>query len=588
MRNELPKRFAGLVRVSTEGQKKGASLDTQKDCIKGSVEQLGGNPLSINWYDGEEHGTEGFERKICDKLLADAKKQLFDAVIVFDLSRWSRHNLRSKTNLEILRRNGVRFFEGTKEYNLSDYDDIFYIGIMTEINERAAKEIKAKMSEGKITRAQQGWAVSSPKKLPWGRTFDNDKKKHYASVYDRWGLIDGAKEKMNEIVNRYIKKEKTDVLAKELGTDTTNLLKIFWGCLGNEWQRKFFSPRKNEKVPVDIPIPALIENEEKIREVHKRIDSNKTWTHGSYKEDYIFSSMIYCNDCKHALTGITKKGIHYYYHFTKYKKNCSFKRYVLEKDLEEAVLSHIFHMYKDKKKIAEAVIRAYPNQEEYKKHIAEDSSDKKELMKLQKEKDKIVEGYGKELFSDEEVEITLNKYRERIKLFENKIEKRKPLLGNVPPTSEEIEEESNFYARMVQDALSSPSRLSRMSFEDKRRLVKMAFGGKDDRGNRLGIYVEQGSSKQSIKYTLKGMFSNHIDYKEQISGQLPMSLDEIQRHLRIDPDYEGDYNPFDETEIKKAQIKKKKRQKKEKSHSKRGKVESSCRSKYRTPGIVHT
>ena len=203
-------RFAGLVRVSTPGQKEGASTETQENHIKEWVKVLDGNPSEIRWYTGQEHSTEGYERKICDKLLADAKRGKFDAVIVYDLSRWSRDTLRSRENLQTLRKHGIKFFDGMKEYDLEDDDDIFFITIMTAIFEREAKKNKARMQDGKITRARQGWAVSSPNKLPWGRTFDNDKKNNeYDSVYARWGFKDGEKEKMIRIVDRFINKEKT-------------------------------------------------------------------------------------------------------------------------------------------------------------------------------------------------------------------------------------------------------------------------------------------------------------------------------------------------------------------------------------------
>lgn len=42
--------------------------------------------------------------------MADASKDLFDAVIVFDPSRWSRDNKLNKEGLNILRKNSIRFF----------------------------------------------------------------------------------------------------------------------------------------------------------------------------------------------------------------------------------------------------------------------------------------------------------------------------------------------------------------------------------------------------------------------------------------------------------------------------------------------
>ena len=137
--------------------------------------------------------------------------------------------------------------------------------------------------------------------------------------------------------------------------------------------------------------------------------------------------------------------------------------------------------------------------------------------------------------------------------------------------------------RMVRECYSSPSRLSEMSFKDKRRLMELAFGSKDFKKNKLGVRIEQGSTEKAFKFTIRGQFSNHPDYREQISGELPESLAGIQEALRIDPYYEADYNPFDEVEIKKAQFKKKNRQK---AHSRRGKVKSVCQHIVLPPSTV--
>ncbi len=580
MNNKPPLRFAGLVRVSTEGQKeKGASIETQKNSIKKSVEYLGGNPSSIKWYEGQEHSTEGYERKIFDKLVADAKEKLFDAVIFYDLSRWSRDNLKSKTNINVLEKNGIKFYEGIKEYDLSDYNDRFIIGMMTEINERAAKEIKARMCEGKITRAQEGWAVSSPKYLPWGRTFDNDKKNTYASVYDRWGLKDGAKELMTQVVDRYINGEKTAVLADELGIYPSNLLEIFRGCLGNKWNRTFSSPKRSEKVPVKIPIPPLIDDEKKIEKVIETIASKRTWAHGSYKIDYLFSSMIFDANCGHTLSGTSKKGKKYYYHQDNYKKGCGSRRYIPEKELEIAVLTHLFYMYEDDDKIEKAVLRAYPDQDKFNKLLAEEANDTKEIKRIEKAEDTLAKAISEGVIGFDVAKRRADKLKKQKESIESKIEERKPLLSNRPPTKKELEEEvetikidMDLFRHTMRGSLQSPSRLSIMSFADKRRLMELAFGGKDIKGNRLGIYVSQGSTKKSIKFTIRGKFSNNVNYKEQIVDESPMPRYKIQEILGINTYEEGDYTPFDEKEIKRMELKKKKKEK-------RGKVKSECRRK---------
>jgi DNA invertase Pin-like site-specific DNA recombinase len=85
--------FAPLIRVSTEAQKKrGESLNTQHTQLDNAISMLGGNVF--RWYSGQEHATAEQERKILEELIRDAEEKRFNAVILCDMSRWSRDNQR--------------------------------------------------------------------------------------------------------------------------------------------------------------------------------------------------------------------------------------------------------------------------------------------------------------------------------------------------------------------------------------------------------------------------------------------------------------------------------------------------------------
>jgi len=93
---------------------------------------------------------------------------------------------------------------------------------------------------------------------------------------------------------------------------------------------------------------------------------------------------------------------------------------------------------------------------------------------------------------------------------------------------------------MIKRSYNTPDRLGEMNFEDKQEILQKAFGGKDDQGKRLGVYV-----KKDSKYEINGGIINDIE------GEFPMALDEIQGLLNIEPDYAGeDYDPFIKIERK--------------------------------------
>ena len=139
-------RFAPLIRVSTEKQaNKGESLRTQSEQIASYAKKINGViPAELKErYSGQEHATPENERQKFDLLLSDASKDMFDAVIVCDVSRWSRDNLKSKKGLEVLRKNKIRFFCGAMELDLNKPDSRFILGMQTEINAVSYTHLRA-------------------------------------------------------------------------------------------------------------------------------------------------------------------------------------------------------------------------------------------------------------------------------------------------------------------------------------------------------------------------------------------------------------------------------------------------------------
>jgi DNA invertase Pin-like site-specific DNA recombinase len=245
-------RFAPIARVSTEKQRdKGESLKTQKKEIKRCVESLNGE--IVTWdYSGQAHATSQFEKRKLDQLLEDASKDIFDAVIVVDPSRWSRDNRKSKEGLEILRENGIRFFVKEREYDLWHPEDKFMLGMFAEINEMGAYRQQLKSLTNRIERANQNIPTAGGN-LPYARTFDRET--------NTWGLNKEKQKTIINAVNRYLEGEKVKDIAKTLDMSKVSLWKILKHYLGPKWTISFKSKELNIEEEVTLDIPPLVDDE---------------------------------------------------------------------------------------------------------------------------------------------------------------------------------------------------------------------------------------------------------------------------------------------------------------------------------------
>ena len=162
-------RFASLIRVSTEKQEqKGESLRTQQRDNERNVELLGGR--IIERYGGQEHATEGWERKELLRLTADAVKGNFDAVIIAYADRWDRGSEDAKEALKVFKQYGIRFFIGTTEYDLSNPDHVLLLDISAVIGKFQAANQNKKSILNRIARAKRG--VPTGGRMPYGRIYD--------------------------------------------------------------------------------------------------------------------------------------------------------------------------------------------------------------------------------------------------------------------------------------------------------------------------------------------------------------------------------------------------------------------------------
>jgi DNA invertase Pin-like site-specific DNA recombinase len=412
-------RFADLIRVSTEKQEKqGESLHIQRRSNEDDVKHLGGRIVAR--YGGQEHATPGYEKKEVDRLIADATKGKFDAVIVHYADRWSRDNAKSKEGLEVLRDHRIRFFVGTTEMDLFDPQVRFQLGMHAEVGEFIALQQAKKSLESKIERAKQG-KPSHGHQRPFGRIYNKET--------GEWEIDPKAHAMIKDIAERLLAGRSLVELSEEYNVSHSSLWKNLRYRCGDKWVIEFNSSRLNIHEKVTIAVPRLLD-EEVIKKIQRELTARRTYKHkppppkqGYVKRDYLLSQHVFCAGCGYALTGQcnTETGIHYYRHshptskpVSGEREPCPFKhlskQYVRADDLERDVIKRLFIMLGNPAAIERAIKRAIPD--------CGDAQAKKEwleaeLAKIERARSRLLDKITQELVTDEEVDPQLQKLKDR-------------------------------------------------------------------------------------------------------------------------------------------------------------------------------
>lgn len=158
-------KVAIYVRVSTTNQaEEGYSIEEQKDKLSSYCNIKDWSVYKI-YTDGGFSGSNT-KRPALEQLIRDAKKKLFDTVLVYKLDRLSRSQKDTLYLIEdVFIKNGIEFLSLQENFDTSTPFGKAMIGLLSVFAQLEREQIKERMQLGKLGRAKSGksmmWARSS-------------------------------------------------------------------------------------------------------------------------------------------------------------------------------------------------------------------------------------------------------------------------------------------------------------------------------------------------------------------------------------------------------------------------------------------
>ena len=159
-------RIVGYVRVSTEEQVDGRSLDAQRREIERYADQNGLTLVGIYADEGVSAHTDRIEKRPqLSALIADASRGSFDAVVVHTIDRWAR-NIRVQTDaLQRLGKAGVGFISLTENIDFPTPSGKLMLTMIGGFSEFFSDQLAVHVVKSQRQRAESGLPVGP---IPFG------------------------------------------------------------------------------------------------------------------------------------------------------------------------------------------------------------------------------------------------------------------------------------------------------------------------------------------------------------------------------------------------------------------------------------
>lgn len=433
--------IAAYCRVSTDKSDQLNSLETQKEFFLEYTKRTGDNLIKL-YADEGISGTKIKNRKEFQRMLLDAEKELFDMVVVKDISRFARNTVDLLQSVRKLKSLGIETQFLTANMTSMGNSE-FVLTIFGALAQEESANTSKRIKFGKKMNAEKG-------RVP-NIVFGYDK-----TIGDYFNLSINENEAMaiRQIFQWYTEEgyggSKIANMLNERGIKTkrgnnwsqnsvcrilTN--EIYTGKIinGKEEIADFLTGQRKEKDESEWlvtlrPELRIIEDEvfDKAQDILKgRHDSFKI-THERQSNKYLFSTLIKCKECGWSFRRTVRQYKNTYVrwvcsgHNGKGADSCPNAVTVDEEELIQALQEYFQEILGKKKKVINYVIKEF--QRVYKakdENIEYEKQLNTELNKLRKSREKYMDMYTDDLISREELNEKIGGMRKEIERLENEL-----------------------------------------------------------------------------------------------------------------------------------------------------------------------
>lgn len=440
----MSRKVAIYVRVSTTNQaEEGYSIDGQLDSLTKYCEAMG-------WSVYQKYIDAGFsggklERPDILKLIKDAKRGVFDTVLVYKLDRLSR-NVQDTLYLvkEVFNKNEVHFVSLQENLDTSSAMGNLFLTLLSAIAEFEREQIKERMQLGKIGRAKSGksmmWA-----KVAYGYTYHVGTGE--MTINQSEAVV--VREVFTSYLNgRSITKLRDDLNVKYPKTPAWSYRTIrqmldnpvYCGC--NKYKGVIY-PGNHEAI-ISEDVYNQVQEEIKIRQI-KAYAQNKNPR--PFQSKYMLSGIGQCGYCKAPLRSLLRN-----------KKKDGTRTIRYECHQRHPRKTRGVTTYNDNKKCNSGIY----SKDDLEAYVLESIS------KLQTDSD-----YIDELFDNEPEKLDREAINKEIETLSNKISKLNDLYINNLITLDELKKQSNTFntkIEILKDELANDPAIKHQ--ENKQKMLK--------------------------------------------------------------------------------------------------------------------
>ena len=384
---------AAYARYSTERQSEN-SIDAQLSAINKYCTQEGHSIVST-FVDMAMTGTNT-DRPDFQRMISDARAKLFEAVVVYDISRGSRDVCDwFSFRKDMMALNITVLSVAEKLGDISKPNDFLVELINVGLGQHMVLQTREKSIAGVAQKAQQGYFLGGVPPLGYdvsdGRYIINSREADAVRLI--FALYAGG-ESYNTIIDHIAGMGVLGKRGRPIGKNSLHeILKneryigvYSWNKRKMKYMGKWAHGEMNPAaVRIVDAIPAIIDIDTWER-VQKRMSDNKKNATNVAKTEYLLSGLIECGECGGTFTGKTNRSsrgyvTRYYACNNKYRTHTCTAQNINANDIETAVVAQITNYLQtaDFDKIADEIMR------EYEKSKTARPEEQKELDKLRKE-----------------------------------------------------------------------------------------------------------------------------------------------------------------------------------------------------------